>query len=383
LSIVASDEDGQYPNTASNKTAIQAEELLNEMEEQCRKDPKRQLKLDAKSYALAIRACLQVNDTVRAEALLHRMELSDTPPDTITYNMILNHWSKMVGTDHAKKASQILQYMITTSKQQERELQQQAQQQQASQSNGSSNSNHNTSNSTIRGSDIKPDLYSYSRVIAAWARSDDPDASNQIWKLYQWMIYDKQLVLNMVCYNKILAFFAKTNHVTDLYRAVQVLQAMEHQTSSTSLSATTSQDNKEDDVDRNNAAIAPSNPSPVQPDFSHYHSIISRAIEIGHVEVAVQLVRQYIESFLYGRVKKPKGVVYRMIVREYIRYGDLMAATNFLLDLKEIMETHRKAIGLDISTVGEVIRAWEVSSYLYEDKEESIQKLKQKYFPPE
>jgi hypothetical protein len=297
----------------------------------------------------------------------------------------------MAGTDHAKKASQILQYMITTSKQQERELQQQAQQQQgqqqqqhqASQSNGSSNSNHNTSNSTIRGSDIKPDLYSYSRVIAAWARSDDPDASNQIWKLYQWMIYDKQLVLNMVCYNKILAFFAKTNHVTDLYRAVQVLQAMEQQRPSVSLSATTSPGNKEDDVDRNNAAISPSNPSPVQPDFSHYHSIISRAIEIGHLEVAVQLVRQYIESFLYGRVKKPKGVVYRMIVREYIRYGDLMAATNFLLDLKEIMETHRKAIGLDLGTVGEVIRAWEVSSYLYEDKEESIQKLKQKYFPPE
>ena len=48
-------------------------------------------------YTLAIKTCLRAGDAERAEALMGRMEQSETPPNIRTYNDILNHWSQ-VGT---------------------------------------------------------------------------------------------------------------------------------------------------------------------------------------------------------------------------------------------------------------------------------------------
>ena len=337
-------------------------------------DPQRRVKPDAISYTMAIRACLQANDTERAESLLRRMELSPTPPDTITYNIILNHCAKIATTAAAEKASQVLQYMITTSQQQSPQVQPlQATSSSSSKSNISHSSNNSNSNNGTNDSShtVKPDLYSYSRVIAAWAGSGDVNASNQIWKLYQFMIHDEKLVLNMVVYTKMLAFFSKTDSIADLHRSIQVLEAMEQQQIASS------------NFTGNNTATNESSTSEVRPDFWHYQLMIGRAIEIGHVEIAVQIVRQSVEAYTRGITKKPKGAMYRAVVREYIRIDDLVAATNFLIDMRDVIETHRKTIGLDIGPVNELIQAWEQSNFSTREMEENIQKLKCKFFPPE
>lgn len=349
---------GHTEDAESKDAALKAEALLNEMENSTNDT---RMKPDMITYTMAIRACLRVNDTIRAESLLRRMENSDTPPDRITYNIILNHCSKLNTTAAAEKATQLLQYMLSASHQQ-----QQPMSPSQPSSNSSSNSNSNSAH------DLKPDLYSYSRVIAAWAGSGDPNASNRIWKIYQSMIHDEKLSLNMVCYTKILAFFSKTNSITDLHRAIQVLEAMEQQSSLTS----TSNDNN------------PTNPSTgsdvmLRPDFWHYNSIISRSIEIGHVEVAAQILQQSVAAYIKGITRKPKGVMFQEVVRGYIRDGNLVEATIFLSHMKDVIEMHHKPVGLDISTVHELIQAWHDSDFFHTEREENIQKLKKSFFAPE
>jgi pentatricopeptide repeat protein len=307
-----------YDNEISKDTAIQAESILNEMES-FMNDPQRRLKPDAISYTMAIRACLRVNDIHRAELLMQRMEMSDTQPNTITYNIILNHCSKLHTSAAAERATQLLDYMIQMSKQ---------------------------SNPTM-----KPDLFSYSRVFTSWAGSGDPNAANRIWKLYETMLNDN-IDLNMVCYTIIVMFLSKSDSITDMHRSVTILKAMEANSSPANL---------------------------VRPDFWHYQAVVNGAIDIGHVEIAAQVVRQSVEAYVNGTSKKPKGIIYQNVVSEYIRYGDLETATNFLLSMKELIETHRKPIGLDIGTVNELIKAWKDSNYLEKDKH--ISQIENDFFP--
>jgi pentatricopeptide repeat protein len=343
-----------YQNEISNNTAEQAEAIVSEME-QCMNDPQRRMKPDAISYTMAIRACLRVNDTSRAELLLQRMELSDTQPNTITYNIILNHCSKLQTSAAAERASQLLDYMKSTSRQPSSSSSSPQQQQQQQQQSSS----------------MKPDLFSYSRVLTAWAGSGGPQTSTRIWQIYESMIKsdndDGPMELNMVCYTTMIMFFTKTNSITNLNRAIQLLRAMEQ-------TATASSSNTE----ANKNGVNKSNDT-VRPDFWHYQAVINQAIELGHVEIAAQIVRQSVESYINGRTKKPKGLIYQKVVQEYIRYGDLETATNFVTSMKELIESHRKPIGLDIGTVKELIQAWKDSSYI--DRDAAIERLENDFFP--
>jgi hypothetical protein len=80
---------------------------------------------------------------------------------------------------------------------------------------------------------------------------------------------------------------------------------------------------------------------------------------------------------MQGICRKPKGSVYHVVVMEYIRYGDLVTATHFLESMKELIELHHQPIGLEISTIHELIRAWKNSDYI--DRDSFIQQLQQEF----
>ena len=342
-------EEEEEDKVPTKSIAIQAQDILNDMERLANNDPPqspphRRWKPSAMSYTLAIRACFRVNDSHRAESILRRMELSETPPDRITFNMILKQLSNMGTTTAAEKASQLLQYMIATSQQQ------------------SSSSSRKQELSTWKGRArhssspaVAPNLVSYSRVIIAWAGSGDDHASDHIWRWYQLMVHDEKISLDMEIYSKILAFLSKTNRITDLTRAINVLEAMEQQ------SVTCDDDNLREKT--TNPSQQQSRTGAIRPEVWQYHSVIRCAIDMQEVDMAAQIVRQCVVAYTQGQAHQPdptgwrSGWMYRVVVQEYIRRGQLIAATNFLIDVNELAKTHIST-RIQKDVVLKLIKAW-------------------------
>jgi pentatricopeptide repeat protein len=300
---------------SSKDSAAQAEAVLNEMEG-CIQD--RQLKPDAISYTMAIQACLKANDTSRAEALLQRMEKSDTPPNTITYNILLHYCSQLATPASAERGAQLLEYM-----------------------------------SELGHPAAAPDVRSYHLVMIAWAQSQHPQASQRLWALYKSLLKPplKEALgpVNMECYITLLNYFSKSKSVADLQRCMTLLYAMEQSELST-----------------------------VQPDFWHYDVTLSLALDMVQLEMAAQVLRMSVEASLRQKGRKPRGFMFHRLVTECIRYGDLQVATRCLLGMKELMDLHQRYFGLDLSTVQELIRAWGRSGY--PDTVEHVQKLDLAFF---
>ena len=53
------------------------------------------VKLDQFAFTLVLRACYRAGDLARADAVLRRMETSDTPPNVGTYSVILLHYASL------------------------------------------------------------------------------------------------------------------------------------------------------------------------------------------------------------------------------------------------------------------------------------------------
>jgi pentatricopeptide repeat protein len=142
------------------------------------------------SYTLAMKTCFQAGDLVKADAIMKRMEKSDTPPDIRTYSDILLHYSHMGTTAAAERTEQILAYM------------------------------------TELGRSVpllRPNIYSYSIALNAWASSGDANAADRMWAIYEQTKREK-VPMDSVFSTALITFLSKMKRRTSMQRALEILR---------------------------------------------------------------------------------------------------------------------------------------------------------------
>jgi pentatricopeptide repeat protein len=160
--------------------------MLNEMESRYRAGDNN-VTPDSISFNLAIRTCLQTGDTERAEVVMDRMEQSATPPDTRTYNQILQHWSKVGTGEAAERIEQIIARMKEPTS--------------------------------------KPDCYSYSIAMSAWSKTGHSNGYERMWRLYEQM-EKENLEPNFLVMTTLITALSKSKDQRWVERADALLQDM-------------------------------------------------------------------------------------------------------------------------------------------------------------
>ena len=281
-------------NSNGSDAGKKAVEILDEME--CRyKAGDDNVKPNEIAFTLAIRTCLEVGDTERAEALMGRMEKSDAPPDVRTYIEIMHHWSK-VGTP---KAAEQAEQLLTRMKQLAR-----------------------TMNPAL-----KPNAYAYNIAMNAWARSSDSDTCGRMWRLYQQMEEDN-VEPDFVTFTTLITFFAKLKEEELLERADSLLLCMEK--------------SKRPDC---------------LPDFRHFVPVIRGWLSIdgNGVENATQVLMRFIDS----PRAKPSPEVIDMVMQGWIKAGDVDRATSLVDKMQELDDANLVPEGPNSTTYNSLLRAWQ------------------------
>jgi pentatricopeptide repeat protein len=126
---------------------------------------------DRITYNTVLLAAAVSRDTAAAEAaeglLREMMESEYLQPDTISYNTVIDAWSNLA---EPERAEYWLQQLIASS---------------ASSSSPSSSSRRKT------GEKVRPDVYSFTTVIQAWAVTGGPKACLRAWDILQDMLQEK------------------------------------------------------------------------------------------------------------------------------------------------------------------------------------------------
>jgi pentatricopeptide repeat protein len=278
-----------------------AENILDDMEGRSRAgDP--YMKPSEVVYNLAVKACFQAGDLERAEVILKRMENSDTPPNLRTYNDILQHYSQIGTPASAERTDQILTYMKDLAK------------------------------STAS---LMPDEISYNIVLAAWARSHDPDAANRMWKIYERSVLD-QIKLDTVGYSTLIACLAKSRKLEHIQRADLLLQSMEK-----------------------------SNRLDLQPDMRHFTPVIKGFVDVGDPESATRILMRIAEAYMEGKNNgaKPMPTHFHLVTKAWINGGDLEKATLVLEEMQYLRDTNCLPEGPDLRTYQALQAAWRESTH--------------------
>jgi pentatricopeptide repeat protein len=137
-----------------------------------------------------MKTCCRAGDLVKADAIMKRMEKSDTPPDIRTYSDILLHYSHMGTTAAAERTEQILAYM------------------------------------TELGRSVpllRPNIYSYSIALNAWASSGDANAADRMWAIYE-QTKREQVPMDAVFSTALITFLSKMKRRKSMQRALEILR---------------------------------------------------------------------------------------------------------------------------------------------------------------
>jgi pentatricopeptide repeat protein len=282
-----------------------AENILDDMESRSRAgDP--YMKPSEVVYNLAVKACFQAGDLERAEAVMKRMVQSGTPPDIRTYSDILQHYSQIGTPAAAERAEQILAYMNDLAK-----------------SNPS----------------LQPNAFSYNIVLAAWARSGDPNAANRIWKIYEQMTTD-QIDLTTATYNTLISFLAKSRKLEDVQRADLLLQTMEN-----------------------------INRTGILPDYRHFLPVMKGFANMSDPESATRILIRNVEAYIKGKNDEAKPIPphFHLAVTAWIRYGNLEKATSVLEKMQELCDANRLPEGPAMRTYQTLLAAWMKSTHPKKD----------------
>jgi pentatricopeptide repeat protein len=268
----------------------------------------------------AINALLSANDLYRAEALLKRMEQSSqhlsegkvmeyVQPTARTYSAFLNHFSKMLTTEAAESAEQLLHHM--------RKL------------------------SQLTIPLAKPNSYSYSIVLNAWATCGSPElAADRMWKIYEEMVYVDKLELNEVTADVLVKFLSNSKKTIDFSRSLQVLRNIN--------------DCKQ-----------------IQVRSRWYCQVLQCSKKMDDHESAVEVVKLLIDACSTGRCQldlTPDRAQIKWIMNRWLAFDRLTEATLFLETLMQISSRTTKTsklfhLGADGSTVLDLRKAWATSSH--------------------
>ena len=286
---------------ASLSCCLQAEAILDDMERRYQAGDTN-AKPNQISFTLAMKTCFRAGNLIKADAIMRRMEASDTPPDIRTYSDILQHYSQMGTAACAERTEQILDYM--------KEL-------------GTTNPS------------LKPNVYSYTIVLNAWAFSGDPDAAHRMWRIYELMKRDG-VAMDVVFSTSLITFLAKIKTRKSLERAVFILQEME----------------RSPDVD-------------LRPGPRQYGAIMKGFINAGDVERATLVMLRSVEAYVNGQNDgaKPLPFAFHLVATAWIRTGELVKATLFLDKMQELYESKRIPIGPSLGTYNTLLSCWGASRH--------------------
>ena len=180
-----------------------AEQLLEDMR-------RRNIPPNVIIYNQAIAACYSAHDLSRAERLVTQMEESPhlPSPDVRTYTESLQYFAKRGTVASAERCEAILRHLHALS------------------SSGEKSS-----------SSLKPNAYTYSIVIAAWARVSPAGSSltdlqvpHRMWNLYQQMVEEAGIECDAVTFHQLISYLSKSfEQVQNLERAEELLKSMEQQ----------------------------------------------------------------------------------------------------------------------------------------------------------
>ena len=180
-------------NSNSSDAGKKAVEILDEMERRYQAG-ENEVKPNVICFNLAIKACLRSGDADRVEALMERMEKSDTPPDIRTYSDILNNLSKAATTESAERTEQILSRMKQLAK--------------------------------TDSPALKPNVYAYNIAMNAWSKSGHSESAMRMWRLYEQMKEDN-VEPDVITFNTLITFFSYSKERVALEQADSLLQSME------------------------------------------------------------------------------------------------------------------------------------------------------------
>lgn len=256
------------------------------------------------AYTLALKICLRAGDLKSADAVMKRMEQSDTPPDVRTYSEILNHYSKIGTPAAAERTEQILAYMKDLAK----------------------------ANPLL-----KPNLFSFNIALNAWIRSGDPNATGRSWSLYEQMLSDG-IKLDFASYCVLITFLSKSNKRDDLKKADLILKLME------------------------NSASRPDawHYCLVMKSFINAGDVESAA------NTLLRSVEQYVNGKNDGG--KPSAFKFNLVSYALIRSGDLEKATLFLEKMQGLRDTNQIPVGPDLRTYEALHAAWKKSAHQEKDR---------------
>ena len=151
-----------------------AEAIILEMEERRKSDPK--IIPSIITFNLAITVCVQVNDEVRMNEFMNKMEKYNIKTDARICNTILNHYAQTGTSESAERAESFLSSLKRMGKTDE---------------------------------SVRPNVYTYNMVLNAWGRSNHPKFAHHMWLIYESMLSD-QVRPDEVTYHTMISHLTKS-----------------------------------------------------------------------------------------------------------------------------------------------------------------------------
>lgn len=170
----------------NDNSGKRAEALLDEMEE-------RNLTPNAICYTLAVKACYNAGDMIRAEGLMTRFQNSDTPPTIRTFSEILMYFATIGNVKAAERCELILKHMKSISG---------------------------------KRPELKPDQISYNCVMTAWIKASVPESADRIINLFDTM-QAEGIEPDATSCNQIISALAKSKKRKHVLKADEIMAKLE------------------------------------------------------------------------------------------------------------------------------------------------------------
>jgi tetratricopeptide (TPR) repeat protein len=266
---------------------------------------------DRSIFSCAILTCIQSKDNSALETLLELMENSTRClPNVRDYNHLMNIYAKLRLPEPCER---VLSKMKRLS----------------------------DSNRT----ELRPNVVSYSLLINAWARSNYDQTADKIWSLFEEMKRDK-VALDTICYTRILQVLSGSQRRQMITRAEYLLDCME----------------KDPDI---------------QVDHRHYTYLMRGWLDMQDIELASQICMRCVKAHILKNDPNvrlyPDAASFHALMVAWIRIGNIIRATEFVLEIQRLFDENMIPIGLDIQSVKYLLHAWKF--YKHPGRSEAISKL--------
>ena len=324
-------------NKFSDKSGVGrfAEEIISEMEEACKnydiQENDSALPLIV-AYTTAIKVCLHVQDYTRAEAILLRLEHSDTISVPTKFYSEIIHLCTQPGTSAAAiQGEKFVSHMIQLSQ-------------------------------TLHKPSLDPNERLYIKVIDTWMKSNHIDSYTRVWYIYENHLCNSQhFELSDRTYDLLIPYFATASTGNYVDKADAILQQMEEdyrQPDRKRRSKGQGEEDRHDDRDANAMTL------PKRPNHRHYVPVIQGYLKGRDVDNATKVLMQQVDMCVdeidprKKRAISPIRPIYLGIVNGWIERGQLEKASLIIAKIQELYDDGKICDGPCIQTYGALLQAY-------------------------